>query len=340
MPRPGEQIVDLADRRSPGCPRPSAIEQRLAGRRQRVVVAIGGARERARRADERPRDDAAEPRPSADQVEGDLARFVQLRRSGRRPRARRSETRCRPRCRRSACRSRMCSAPSSSMISVPDATTLPIVPRPMRRSNSAISSGGKPVGKRRKRAIEDDAHHLPVAGHRVLARRALRHPAERARAAPRPADAPRDRRAATRPSAASVGNVQRHLRGDVAERVAALVAVQRGIGQLADADAVEHDEDDAGTKGTVSRLRDGATRNSSRPLRGVAMRGDRVLEDQLVGARRVRRSARTRSKFLMRASNCAAVEQVHGDRRAVRAARSSGRRPGCLARRVVRGSVI
>ena len=32
------------------------------------------------------------------------------------------------------------------MISVPDATTLPMVPRPMRRSNSAIISAGKPCG--------------------------------------------------------------------------------------------------------------------------------------------------------------------------------------------------
>ena len=33
--------------------------------------------------------------------------------------------------------------------------------------------------------------------------------------------------------------------GDVAERVAALVAVRRRIRQLADADAVEHDDDGA-----------------------------------------------------------------------------------------------
>jgi hypothetical protein len=34
---------------------------------------------------------------------------------------------------------------------------------------------GKAVGERRKRPIEDDPHHLPVAGHRVLARGRLRH---------------------------------------------------------------------------------------------------------------------------------------------------------------------
>ena len=32
------------------------------------------------------------------------------------------------------------------MISVPEATTLPSVPRPIRRSNSAITSRGKPDG--------------------------------------------------------------------------------------------------------------------------------------------------------------------------------------------------
>jgi hypothetical protein len=39
--------------------------------------------------------------------------------------------------------------------------------------------------------------------------------------------------------------VQRTMAADVAERVAALVAVRRGIGQLTDADAVEHDQEDA-----------------------------------------------------------------------------------------------
>jgi hypothetical protein len=42
-----------------------------------------------------------------------------------------------------------------------------------------------------------------------------------------------------------IGNVKIDLPADVAERVAALVAVPVRIGQLADADAVEDDEDDA-----------------------------------------------------------------------------------------------
>ena len=63
-----------------------------------------------------------------------------------------------------------------------------------------------------------------------------------------------------RPIAASVGIFKRHVRGDVAERVAALVLVQRGIRQFADADAVEND-DDARANTASLRLR----RRRSRP---------------------------------------------------------------------------
>ena len=44
---------------------------------------------------------------------------------------------------------------------------------------------------------------------------------------------------------AQVRQAQRPLPRDVAERVAAGVAVLGGIGHLADADAIEHDPDDA-----------------------------------------------------------------------------------------------
>src|SRR5262245_28862178 len=40
----------------------------------------------------------------------------------------------------------MCSGPSSSMTAVPEATTLPSVARPIRRSNSLISDAGNPLG--------------------------------------------------------------------------------------------------------------------------------------------------------------------------------------------------
>ena len=42
-----------------------------------------------------------------------------------------------------------------------------------------------------------------------------------------------------------IRNAQRTRARDVAERVAAHVAVVRGVGQFADADAIEHDPDDA-----------------------------------------------------------------------------------------------
>ena len=47
------------------------------------------------------------------------------------------------------------------------------------------------------------------------------------------------------PIAASVGMCRGTCGGDVAERVAALVLIQCGIGQFADADTVEHDDDGA-----------------------------------------------------------------------------------------------
>ena len=40
--------------------------------------------------------------------------------------------------------------------------------------------GRKAVRKGRERAVENDAHHFPVPGDRVLPRRRLRHPAVRA----------------------------------------------------------------------------------------------------------------------------------------------------------------
>ncbi len=41
---------------------------------------------------------------------------------------------------------RTCSSPSSAMISVPDAGTLPRIPRPIASSNGSTISGGNPSG--------------------------------------------------------------------------------------------------------------------------------------------------------------------------------------------------
>ena len=78
------------------------------------------------------------------------------------------------------------------------------------------------VRKHRERAVEHDAHHLPVAGDRVLARRRLRHPAEGAGAVRAPARrrfTVDDAREAER---RSVGHRSGTAPRDVAERVAAL----------------------------------------------------------------------------------------------------------------------
>ncbi len=97
-----EQVLDLADGDDRQPTRPSAIEQRLAGRRQRVVVPVRGPREArpARRrtaARSRGRRRALRRRARRRSRRRDTApaRHDRLR-------ARRSETRCRPTCRRSA----------------------------------------------------------------------------------------------------------------------------------------------------------------------------------------------------------------------------------------------
>jgi hypothetical protein len=176
------------------------------------------------------------------------------------------------------------------MISVPEATTLPSDAAADRALELGDDVGREPVGKRRERALEHEAHQLPVAGHRVLAGRSFRHPPERGR---RGLDGamPRSGVMQPRPSASSVGTRTSTRRADVAERVAALVAVRGGVRQLADPDAVEHDEDDALEGGSRRDRRHGCrggdTRRSAlgvvvaRRPRGADAR-DGVLEEHLV----------------------------------------------------------
>ena len=142
------------------------------------------------------------------------------------------------------------------MITVPDAATLPSVPRPMRRSNSDISSGGKPCGNDRKGTLEHQPHQLPVPGDRILAGRGLRHPpvgaarpASTAESAPPRSTTPPETERAKR------GHGQTDLAGDVAERVAAAIAVSISVGQLADTHAVEDDEDDPAGNGGMRQAR-------------------------------------------------------------------------------------
>ena len=99
----GEQILDLADADDRHGRRPSSRSSSVGAERlEREVAAVRRAREMARLADERPRDDAADAQAAADQLERDLADPVQLVDRNHRLRAPRSGTRCRPTCRRSA----------------------------------------------------------------------------------------------------------------------------------------------------------------------------------------------------------------------------------------------
>ena len=107
----------------------------------------------------------------------------------------------------------------------------------------------KAIGKCRERLVEDDAHHLPMTGHRILPRRRLRHPPVRLCLIGCTAVAKFDD--AAEPERAKIRNSKRDLAGDVTERVAALIAVGLGVRQLTAADAVEHDQDDTGKRSQV-----------------------------------------------------------------------------------------
>ena len=101
----------------------------------------------------------------------------------------------------------------------PTPARLPRTFLPASRSKGATTSGGKPLGIERERPLDDEPHHLPVAGRRVLAGRELRH-LSRAR----PSAAPRaDER--EQAQALEIRERRRMPLENVAERVAARVAV-------------------------------------------------------------------------------------------------------------------
>ncbi len=102
-----------------------------------------------------------------------------------------------------------------------------------RAPNAALELGDelawKAVRERRKRAIEHQAHELPVPRYRILSRRPLRHAAERGQRHGRG----RHLRKSHDPREAESGqrrNLELNRSRDIAERVAALVAVDRGVG--------------------------------------------------------------------------------------------------------------
>jgi hypothetical protein len=113
--------------------------------------------------------------------------------------------------------------------------------------------------KRRERPTLDQAHHLPMAGHRVLPCRRFGHAPICAFGRLRVATAkPRN---PAKPQRAQSRDAQRDLSGDVAKCVASFVAVEPGVGELTAPNAVEHDQDDARER---CQVRNDVTRNSSR----------------------------------------------------------------------------
>ena len=152
------------------------------------------------------------------------------------------------------------------MICVPDAATLPSVARPMRRSNSSIRSFGNPFGNtgNARSSTMPIISQCPVTESLPGERSAMR-PNAAERRGGEPFSAILGKRLPVpffaqvhdpiETERAQCGNVERHLPGHVADRVAAVVAIARRIGQLADADAVEHDYDDSGKGlGHVARM--------------------------------------------------------------------------------------
>jgi hypothetical protein len=87
-----------------------------------------------------------------------------------------------------------------------------------------------------------------MAGHRIFARGCLRHAAVRGSVG-RACTARQGRHELFESHRRERRQTQRHSPRNVAERVASLVAVCCGIGQLTDANAIKNDEDDAGKDG-------------------------------------------------------------------------------------------
>ena len=118
----------------------------------------------------------------------------------------------------------------------------------MRRENSAIISGGKPSGNtgNGRSSTMPIISQWPVTESLPADASAIRPIAARGTVGRR---APPMRRDAAEAERAQRRQRERHPAGDVAERVAALDRrTTAGVRQLADADAVEDDDDGAGER--------------------------------------------------------------------------------------------
>ena len=228
-------------------PRPAkshrAVEQRLSRRGPSKIPTFRRPPKRTGLADERPRDDSAHPQPFGHDLErclaepveflnrrhrvvdGDLTdavgRGVHDRRAGPEMLAAQAFDDLRARRRH-----------------VPDRRP---ADSPLQRQDR-ISR--KPRGEQGKRLRQGDPRQFPVPGDRVLAGRGFGHSSERGergcrRRAPDLHDPPETQ-------GTQRGHLERHPASDVAQGIAARVAVLRGVRQRTDAGTIEHDDDRAG----------------------------------------------------------------------------------------------
>ena len=159
---------------------------------------------------------------------------------------------------------RICSSPSRSIISVPDAGRFHRTGRPTAFSKGSMTSGGNPsgyVGNGR----EDDARHLPVARRRIFSRRTFGQAPESPfgdGGAP-----PRGWRRGARGRGLPNGAPgSRRPRRRVGDGVGSLIAVPMGVGKGADADPVQHDEGDPLHRPEGVLLRGFIVQNGDQPL--------------------------------------------------------------------------
>ena len=161
---------------------------------------------------------------------------------------------------------RRCSRPSSSMIAGPGRGLVAKHAAAGQARNSAIV-GWESVGNTGNGRLEDEAHHLPVAGDRVLSRARPRPSCPWLLPAPPAASDPPIATRRPSPSAAQRRQPQRHLRARSPSVLLPSSPYRRRVRQLADTDAVEHDHDGSVERG-LSEVGDlHAARSSRRRLR-------------------------------------------------------------------------
>ena len=143
--------------------------------------------------------------------------------------------------------------------------------------------GRKAVRVRRERLVEAHPDHLPVPGRGVLAGRELGAAAPRRSGVLAWSD-PFDARDVAEPHGAEVGHLQApNCARGVAERVAADIAVVRGIGKLTHTDRVEHENDRTRrgpvAHGSASRCGPADGQWSWSCARGATQRASAIMPD-------------------------------------------------------------